>query len=39
MLDAGAPHAISGWFVFVMCLAMLVFARRLLNAAYHRYHA
>ena len=38
-LDAGTPHAISGWFVFVMCLAMLVLARRLLNAAYRRYHA
>jgi len=39
VLDAGAPHAISGWFVFVICLAMLVLARRLFNAAYHRYHA
>jgi exosortase len=39
VLDAGAPHAISGWFVFVICLAMLVLARRLFDAAYHRYHA
>jgi exosortase len=39
VLDAGAPHAISGWFVFVFCLAMLVLARRVLNAAYYRYHA
>ena len=39
VLDAGTPHAISGWLVFVMCLAMLVLARRLLNAAYRRYHA
>jgi exosortase len=39
VLDAGTPHAISGWFVFVLCLAMLVVARRLLNAAYRRYHA
>ena len=39
VLDAGVPHAISGWLVFVLCLAMLVLARRALNAAYYRFHA
>jgi exosortase/archaeosortase family protein len=39
VLDAGAPHAISGWLVFVLCLAMLVLSHRFFNAAYHRFHA
>jgi exosortase len=39
VLDAGALHAISGWLVFVICLAMLVLARQVFNAAYRRYHA
>jgi exosortase len=38
-LDAGALHAFAGWLVFMLCLAMLVIVRRLLNAAYARYHA
>ena len=38
-LDSGALHAFSGWLVFVMCLAMLILVRRLLNAAYARYQA
>lgn len=38
-LDAGTPHALAGWLVFVMCLAMLIIVRRLLNSAYARYHA
>ncbi len=38
-LDAGALHAFSGWLVFVLCLAMLMIVRRLLNAAYAHYHA
>jgi exosortase len=38
-LDAGAPHAVSGWFVFVLCLAMLVIFRRFFNAVYVQYHA
>jgi exosortase len=39
VLDAGTPHAMAGLFVFVLCLAMLVLTRRLLNAAYRHYHA
>jgi exosortase/archaeosortase family protein len=38
-LDAGAPHALSGWMVFVLCLAALVIARRFFNAVYARYYA
>src|SRR5262249_4637779 len=38
-LDAGAPHALSGWFVFVICLAMLMAARRAINAVHARYYA
>jgi exosortase len=38
-LDAGTLHEFSGWLVFVLCLAMLVVVRRLLNVAYARYHA
>ncbi len=37
--DAGALHAICGCLVFVLCIAMLAIVRRLLNAAYARYHA
>jgi exosortase len=38
-LDAGTLHEFSGWLVFVLCLAMLVVVRRVLNVAYARYHA
>ncbi len=38
-LDAGTPHAVSGWLVFVLCLLLLMAARQLFNAVYARYHA
>ena len=38
-LAAGTPHAISGWFLFVLCLATLVLVRRLFNKVYARYHS
>jgi len=38
-LDAGELHALAGWLVFVVCLAMLVILRQFFNAAYTRYHA
>jgi exosortase len=38
-LDAGALHTFCGGLVFVLCLAMLVLVRHLLNAAYAHYHA
>ncbi len=38
-LDSGTPHAISGWFLFVLCLAMLVGVRRLFNKVYARYQS
>ena len=36
-LDRGAPHAISGWFIFVLCLPALVLLRQLFNNVYARY--
>src|SRR5262249_27265347 len=39
VLDAGTPHAVSGWLVFVLCLMLLIAARQLFNAFYGRYHA
>ena len=39
VLDLGALHALAGWLFFVLCLAILAIVRRLLNAAYGRYHA
>jgi exosortase len=38
-LTAGAPHAVSGWLVFVLCLAALALVRRFFNVVYARYHA
>jgi exosortase len=38
-LDAGALHAICGCLILALCMAMLAIVRRLLNAAYARYHA
>jgi exosortase len=38
-LATGAPHAVSGWFLFVVCLVMLELVRRLLNKAYASYQS
>ena len=38
-LAAGTPHAISGWFLFVVCLATLVLVRRLFNRIYARFQS
>jgi exosortase len=38
-LDAGTPHAVSGWLIFVFCLATLAFVRFFINSVYARYHA
>jgi len=38
-LDAGVPHAVSGWFIFVLCLATLVLIRELFNKVYARYQS
>jgi len=38
-LDAGAPHAISGWFLFVLCLATLALVRQLFNKVYASYQS
>src|ERR1700682_6377238 len=33
-LDAGTPHAASGWLLFVLCLATLALVQKLLNKVY-----
>ena len=33
-LDAGVPHAIAGWFIFVLCLGTLMLFRQFLNKVY-----
>jgi exosortase len=38
-LTEGMPHAILGWFIFVLCLAALVPLRSLLNAVHRGSHA
>jgi exosortase len=38
-LDSGTPHALLGWFLFVLCLATLMLLRRVFSAVYMRYHA
>jgi len=38
-LDAGTPHAVSGWLIFVFCLALLATLRWFINSVYSRYHA
>ena len=39
VLDAGAPHLILGWLIFVACLVALIFVHRLLNTVWVRSHA
>lgn len=38
-LLSGTPHAVSGWFLFVLCLAMLAVLRHVLNKAYALYQS
>jgi exosortase len=38
-LDSGVPHILLGWVIFVLCLPMLAWLRRLVNAAYLVCHA
>lgn len=38
-LDAGFPHAVSGSFLFVLCLMTLVLVRQVLNRVYGRYQS
>jgi hypothetical protein len=33
-LDSGFAHELSGWFIFVLCLAMLLLTRQLFNKMY-----
>ncbi|MGA2741994.1 MAG: exosortase/archaeosortase family protein [Bryobacteraceae bacterium] len=39
ILAEGVPHAVSGGFLFVLCLAILVLAERLLNKVYGHFQA
>src|SRR4029077_14637003 len=39
LLAASTPHAISGWLLFVLCLATLVVVRRLFNKVYAHYQS
>jgi hypothetical protein len=32
-------HALAGWFIFVLCLLMLLVMHRIIQAVYGRYHA
>ena len=36
-LEAGVPHAVSGGFIFVLCLVTLMLLRQLFNKVYVRY--
>jgi len=38
-LEAGMPHLIAGWFIFVVCLATLVLLRRMFHKAYVHYQS
>jgi len=38
-LEAGFPHAVSGWFIFVLSLATLVLLRQLFNKVYVHYQS
>jgi len=36
-LDSGCPHEISGWIIFVLCLATLILLRQLFHKVYVHY--
>jgi exosortase len=38
-LDAGTPHAVSGWLIFVLCLLTLALLRAFINSMFTRFHA
>jgi exosortase len=38
-LEAGFPHAVSGWIIFVLCLATLMLLRQVFNKVYVHYHS
>jgi exosortase/archaeosortase family protein len=38
-LEAGVPHAATGWLIFVICLATLMLLRQLFNRLYVRYES
>ena len=38
-LDSGTPHAVAGYIVFALCVAMLILMRGLFHTVFTRYHA
>src|SRR5579864_3091859 len=38
-LESGVPHAVAGWFIFVLCLATLMLLRQMVNEVYARYRS
>jgi len=38
-LEAGVPHALSGWIIFVFCVATLMLLRQLFHRVYVRYQS
>jgi exosortase len=38
-LEGGMPHAVSGWLIFVLCLATLMLLRQLFNKVYVYYRS
>jgi exosortase len=38
-LEAGTPHLIAGWFIFVLCLATLLLVRQAFNKVYVYYRS
>jgi exosortase len=36
-LEAGTPHVVAGWFIFVACMATVILVRQLFNKAYVNY--
>jgi exosortase len=38
-LETGLPHAVCGWFIFLLCLATLVLLRQLFNKVYVHYQS
>lgn len=38
-LEAGVPHEVSGWFIFVLCLAAMMLLRQLFNKVYVHYRS
>ncbi len=38
-LEAGTPHVVAGWFIFVACMATLILVRQVFNKVYVHYQS